>query len=290
MKRAVIYYFTGTGNTLKAVNIYKTIFVENGIDVKLVPIKYPLENITYEQADYLGFAYPVHAFNAPKILIQLAYRFPKVKDVKYFIIKTSGEPLKLNNISSLYFKDILKKKGYNLCNEYHYVMPYNMIFRHTDNMAYKMVEALRVKAPIDAKDIIENKKHKLAYVPFGRIIAFIFRVEHIAMNINGRYFKIDYTKCIMCRACERGCPTNNITFNQDGKFAFGNNCIMCTHCSFMCPKDAFKIGILNNWRVNGNYSFEKPNNIEIDKHKRYCKKAYDRYFKDAEKICGRKFD
>lgn len=47
-------------------------------------------------------------------------------------------------MSSIKFNSIMKKKRYEPYGEYHYVMPYNMIFRHTDEMAYRM------KATLDA--------------------------------------------------------------------------------------------------------------------------------------------
>ena len=45
--------------------------------------------------------------------------------------------------------------------------------------------------------------------------------------------------------------------------------------------------MLNGWRVNGKYSFEKPTEKEVDKHAWYCKKAYAQYFENAkEKIAS----
>lgn len=84
-------------------------------------------------------------------------------------------------------------------------------------------------------------------------------------------------------ACAKNCPVGNIKIDENGKFAFGNDCVMCTRCSFNCPRDAFDIGILNGWRVNGKYSFKAPETPQKDKHTRYCKKAYARYFADAGK-------
>ena len=56
---------------------------------------------------------------------------------------------------------------------------------------------------------------------------------------------------------------------------------MCTRCSFNCPKNAIVFGLFNAWKVNGKYSFKKPLIEEENKHKRYCKKSYDRYFNEA---------
>ena len=82
-------------------------------------------------------AYPIYGFNAPQIVTEFVKSFPNGTQNVYFL-KTSGEPLKLNDASSLTLVKILKKKGYDVRGEYHYVMPYNMIFRHSDALASKM--------------------------------------------------------------------------------------------------------------------------------------------------------
>lgn len=82
-------------------------------------------------------------------------RLPKVKDKDYFIVKTSGEPVAMNNASSIHLVKKLKKKGFSrLTNEYHYVMPYNMIFRHTDEQAQKMWHTAQKLIPIDVEEIL----------------------------------------------------------------------------------------------------------------------------------------
>ena len=70
---------------------------------------------------------------------------------------------------------------------------------------------------------------------------------------------------------------------KEGKFTFGKNCLGCTACSFSCPKDAFNIGMLQGWKVNGAYNFSASPERQKGKHERYCKKAYDKYFANAEK-------
>lgn len=285
MKNAIIYVFSGTGNTLKACDIYKREFEKFGIETTLYNVRKGFENLPNpNDFDLVGFAYPIHGFNAPYIMLDLAKALPRANGKKqYFVVKTSGEPLKINNVSSIKFNDIMKKKGYVAGSEYHYVMPYNMIFRHTDDMAAKMKYTLDKLAPIEAREVVCGVEHKLAKVPFGRFVAWVVRIEQPAMKVNGRFFKVNSDKCIKCGACAKNCPVGNIKIDENGKFSFGNDCIMCTRCSFNCPRDAFDIGILNGWRVNGKYSFKAPEKPQKDKHSWYCKKAYVRYFADVSK-------
>ena len=64
--------------------------------------------------------------------------------------------------------------------------------------------------------------------------------------------------------------------------------MICMRCVFNCPKDAIKPGILNRWKVNGQYSFSYSDD-ENCKHQNYCKRSYKKYFdKSNEKINSNK--
>ncbi len=285
--KAIIYVFSGTGNTKRICSLYKDEFEKSGVETTLFDVKADMSNLANpNDFDIVGFAYPIHAFNAPNIMLKLAKTIDKVPNKQIFILKSSGEPLKINNISSLKFMSILKKKGYVLKSEYHYVMPYDMIFRHTDREAKRMWETAKALAPIEAREVLDGKEHKLKKVFLGGLIAWVYRIEHPTMRWNGRCFKVDKDKCIMCRKCEKNCPVGNIKIDENGKFHFAGDCLMCTRCSFDCPTDAFNIGILNGWRINGEYPLDKPldENAPEPKHRHgwYCKKAYQRYYARAE--------
>lgn len=288
MKKAVIYVFSGTGNTKRVCRLYQREFTENGIDTTIYDVKSGFYDIPDpNDFDFVGFAYPIHAFNAPKIMLEFCKALPKASHSNnkqgYFILKSSGEPLQINNMSSSKMKTILRRKGFVLNSEYHYVMPYNMIFRHTDEMTVKMLRALEGLVPIEAKEIIDGKEHRLKRVPFAPLLSWIMRIEHPAMQINGRFFKVDDDKCVRCGKCVKNCPVNNISMDENGKFKFAGNCLMCTRCSFNCPTDAFDIALLNKWKVNGAYTYTLPESPEINPHEWYCKKAYRRYFDNADK-------
>lgn len=78
MKNAIIYVFSGTGNTKKACDIYKNEFEKNGVETTLYTVKKGFENLPDpNNFDYVGFAYPIHGFNAPYIMLDLAKALPR---------------------------------------------------------------------------------------------------------------------------------------------------------------------------------------------------------------------
>ncbi len=281
-KRAVIYVFSGTGNTKKAAELFADRFRERGVETEIYRIKAQPENIPQpDDYDYMGIAYPIHAFNAPEPVLTLAKALPEAHGRKYFIVKTAGEPVRLNDASSNKLRDIMSRKGYGLAGEYRYAMPYNMIFRHSGETVGKMWRALKGLAPINADEVLDGDGRIPAPVRMSKPVTALFRVEHKFAGVNGRIFKADADKCVGCGLCEKICPANNIK-TDGGKVVFGGDCVLCGGCYFSCPKNAISIGLLNAWKVNGAYDFEGADASDKEKHSKYCKKAYERYFADAE--------
>lgn len=272
MKNVKIYLFSGTGNTRKVTNEFARVLRERGVAVKVEEID---RNPDIEEgAEVLGIAYPVHAFSAPENIINFAKGLPECKvKTPIFFIKSSGEPLSLNDASSAKLRTILTKKGYDAVAEYHYVMPYNMLYKHTESMATKMWFTAQRMIVKDVNSLLNGEKNKIGR---GTPISFIFReVEQPFMHFNGRHFKVDEEKCVSCNMCVNKCPQKNITV-KNGRIGFGKNCIGCVRCSFNCPTDAIKIGIINMWKVNGAYVYGQvePEVAEC----KYLKRAYASYF------------
>lgn len=281
--KIAIFYFSGTGNTEKVARKYGEYFGGAGNECTLfpLPLKAPADLSAY---DLVGFGYPIHSFNAPQIMLEFAKSLPKKKKTepkqRAFIFKSSGEPVKMSRVSSLKLIKILKKRGISVQNEYQYVMPYNMIFRHTDHMAFTMWETAKKLIPIDCEDILSGVPRKEKKMFMGGFLAWFLRCEHWGAHVIGIGYRA--TKdCIGCGLCAKNCPAGNIKM-KNGKPKFGGKCYICARCSFNCPKDCIKIGLLNGWRVNGAYSFKDGDPNEKNGHEKYCKKAYDRYFKEAE--------
>ena len=183
--------------------------------------------------------------------------------------------MRLNDASGITPKRILKKRGYRVRGEFSYVMPYNIIFRHTDKMAARMWQTAEARAKRDAALIDAGGGATRRVGPFRRAAAFVLRIEHTAMPLVGRHFRVR-EGCVGCGKCAEVCPQGNIAM-KEGRPVFGKSCVGCMACAFGCPKDAVSVALFNSWRVNGAYRFdgEAAADEEIC---RYCRRSYLRYF------------
>ncbi len=274
------YVFSGTGNTLCVCTLLSEHLKHLGNDVSLYPLR-PDTNL-YRECDCMIVGYPVHAFNAPLPVLNFLKRLPDTqRKTPVYFVQTSGEPLKTNLAAFIRPQRIVQKKGYGVMGGFSYVMPYNILFRHSDGMAARMWNVVKLRAPLDTEMISKRQSHLCCVNVFQRFVSFVLRIEHPAMPIVGRHFKVT-DDCIGCGLCERQCPQGNITM-KDGKPIFGKQCAACMGCAFSCPKDAIRTSVLNGWRVNGKYDWNAApaTDGEIGK---YCRKSYLKYFRLYENL------
>jgi Fe-S-cluster-containing hydrogenase component 2 len=73
----------------------------------------------------------------------------------------------------------------------------------------------------------------------------IYRLERFFMNrwlveqVYSRLFRLNKDRCAVdCELCVQGCPTGNITKNEEGHPVWGRNCLFCLYCELHCPQDA----------------------------------------------------
>lgn len=278
--RIVCCYFSGTGNTKLACGELLKKLEEMGHSAALFSIRKDAERPDLSDCDCLVIGYPVHGFNAPAPVLKFLKSLDKAqKKTPCYLVRTSGEPLKFNNASGISPKRILKKKGYVVYGEFHYVLPYNIIFRHSDGMAARMKLGLELRIPADAEKIAHMQRFCVKNGPIRRFVSFACRIEHVAMPAIGKHFQVT-EKCIGCGKCESVCPQKNIHL-CDGKPTFGKSCAGCMGCAFSCPEDAIRPALFNGWKVNGAYSFDAPPATD-DEVCNYCRRAYLRYFHERE--------
>lgn len=240
MSKNIIFYFSGTGNSLKvakdiAAAIEDCELISMGKSHKLSG---PYERI--------GFVYPVYGGGMPGVV----ERFVKALDLSsnnnsyIFAVCTSGSGSAdgLTNISKIIgAKDGKLSYGESIRCFSNYVGLYAMgsdadSKAKAQTQATKQVimdiQSLAVKPPF------KNSLLALIHGPFIKSLA----KKDIGFNVS--------EACNSCTTCSKVCPVGNIKM-QDGKPMFLHHCEQCMACVQWCPKQA--INFKNKTQDRGRY-------------------------------------
>ena len=289
MKKAIIYVFSGTGNTLLAANEIKDALTKYDYECVVYNVRQPFQNVPNpNDYDVVGFGYPIHAFNTPKIFLDFVKELPEVNNKLSFIFKTSGEPFWLNNASSFKLLRIIEKKGFMPITDRHLLMPYYIMFRYKDSLAKQMYLHTQDMAKVIAKQINDQRTDAFKYGLITVLVHTLFRIQWFGAWLNGPLYHVKKDICTQCGKCVKECPAANITM-VNGYPKFSNKCTMCMNCVVTCPVDAVRPGVLNWWRVNKRYPFkELVSNKDIPSDYIQNKKfgyftLFKRYYKNTQR-------
>ena len=259
MKNIGIFYFSGTGNTELLCHVFKERFPVEVGEVDLFPIEQILlkkVNIDYEKYNLFGFAFPVHAFNAPRIFYDFIEELPVIKSVNCFIIKNSADRALYGGSTTLMRKK-LKEKGYNLTYEKLVLMVSNLVVRPDEKEIKRIFGKAEKQISIIISELISNKKQLYHYNFFNDItskLSSFFEDRFMTPFFAKKLYSSE--KCIHCGKCFYLCPTHNVR-ETDGDIHFGSNCLMCMRCVYSCPVNAIEIkGIMKKMKIKS-FTFVK---------------------------------
>ncbi len=290
MKKAIIYFFSGTGNTKVVAEEIKNALHSMDVSTDLYDIRVPFIDVPDPNMyDYVGFGYPIHAFNTPQFFLKFVKKLPAGKNLPVFIFKTSGEPFGFNNASSWSLTRVLKKKGFVPLLDEHLLMPYNIMFRYPPVIVKHMMTHNLKLAQVIARKIVKQESFLPRYYPWTILFMYLARLQWLGAKINGPLIHVNQKKCTACGLCIKRCPAKNIRFVK-GYPKFDHVCTMCMSCATICPADAVRPGILNGWRVNGGYEFKKclldesiPD-ITVDDDTKGYFKLFKNYYKKSNAV------
>jgi Pyruvate/2-oxoacid:ferredoxin oxidoreductase delta subunit len=283
--KILLCYFSGTKNGEFLANELKK-SLPNLVSYE---ITYPFSSLpNVKEYDLLGFLYPVHAFRCPEVVVSFARQLMAF-DKPYFIISNSGEPLCFNKASSDPLIHVLKRKKYVYLFEEHFVLPYNIIYRHSDSLAKSLYLSSSKRMPALASKIERMSKEPRKMNPFLHLVPPLFAIEWPFAKHEAKFFKINTKTCLNCQKCLQECPMHNIVV-QNGKLKFLNHCALCLRCSFYCPTNSIKIGMFEKrWKVHGSYQpylLLKDTTIPLFSEgaepKGFLNKRYYRYLKEKD--------
>lgn len=250
MKKIIIYYFSGTGNTWWLSNELKKQLDQKGHQT----LCHSIETLTDDEVqtqllnlDHIVIGFPVYGSTAPKLMLDFINHLPDAKFGQS--VSIFGTQAIASGDTAYYISKLLDKKGYHVLHTMHFIMMTNLhvprfkfIRPKNDDRVAKLHEKTLPKVQKLSDAIISNKKMIAGKNLFGFLIGSMQRtLIHWFVAKASSDFEVDKSRCIKCNQCVRICPTKNITFVNDS-YEFKESCMLCMRCYSYCPKHAILIG------------------------------------------------
>lgn len=228
-----ILYNTSTGNSLYVAKKIKDAF-EN---CELISIPKAIKNNNFEVEDeMIGFIYPIHYAGVPIVMYDFLSKVKVNSDAYIFAIGVSG-----GGGANTSFYQINKLLGRNI-NNYFTVKYISNYIKMSKNPTEKRVNNAIEKYDGKIEEFIESllkKEEKDASFKYG-IGCVEYKIFKDVLKNKDKNFNVN-EDCIGCNMCEKICPVNNITI-ENNKPKWNGKCVDCMACINICSKNAINIG------------------------------------------------
>lgn len=232
--KAMLKYFSGTGNSYRVLDECKNVFIQNDYEVELSSITDKPE--PNEEVDLIGFCFPVYGFGIPRICRNYLLNQSKfLKPVKAFVLISAGNPNE-SGFSVQQCEELLYRKNLTVVYSDVIHMPSNWtvaINPPAKEEAQVIIDGGIKKAKKSALNILNNKvyHHTFNYPPGYSKFRFYkdyYLFKWLGLSEFWKSFRTDNT-CNSCGICEKICPTNSIKMITN-KPEWAKTCEQCMRC------------------------------------------------------------
>jgi ferredoxin len=236
--RTVIFYYTGTGNSLwVGRNIAAAV-----PSAEVVSIVTAMEKNSWPALESVGIVFPVHAWGLPPRIIEFARRANVTRESYIFGVATHAGQV---SDTLLQLKRKLHARGLRLSAGFEVKMPSNYIpwggpgpVETQENL----FESAKSKTSRIASVVSSRKSNPIEKGTLWQRIVFppMYRLSLRQFPRLDRAFWTD-DRCNGCGICVRVCPANNVNL-AGGKPAWRHKCEQCLSCLQWCPRESIQYG------------------------------------------------
>ena len=232
MREHVIYYFSGTGNSLKtAITVQKAL---GSCDVVSMGIKPD----AIGSVSSIGFVFPCYFGGLPHRVAKCVEQmdFSGQESTYIYAIATYGA---IAGTALGQLEKLLSNRGVTL----NYAAPlkafanYVVLYDMSENSSEKLAQTKADLQPIIA-DILEQKKMNVKGP--SPVVNIYNRITSSGVETRDSNFIVHDT-CNQCGICEKVCSVQNITL-EEGKPHWLGHCEQCLACIHWCPMKAIDYG------------------------------------------------
>jgi ferredoxin len=235
----LIHYFSGTGNTARAVKTVKSELEKAGNTVVVYRVSAGIPNEL--SADHHIFAFPTLAHSPPVFFTDYLRHLPANRGTPASVLCTyaGGFGHAVDLAASF-----LRNRGFQISQKAGCFYPYNWTQFYNPDPQEKNAEDLKTgdgQARQFALDILSQKKNFRIKGEEGKIfspiLTFFFGI--IGRRFLGKTYIADHN-CNNCELCIDSCPVHAITLTRLKKHYWLFNCEDCNRCINICPKKAIQ--------------------------------------------------
>ncbi|MBO7119663.1 MAG: EFR1 family ferrodoxin [Bacteroidaceae bacterium] len=248
----MIYYFSGTGNSL-----YVARHLADALGEKLCPmaLSRPLGT---DLEGPVGLVFPVYGWGIPNVVEKFVSKqlVPlldgKQEELPFlYAVMTCGDDMG-------YTDRVLEKAlGRQVDAAFSVLMPDVYVCLPGFDVDSKeecreKFEKEKVAVPEIAACVKEQRRVRLLKRgPFPWTKTYILRPLFNRFLVTDKYFKVDASKCISCGRCSKMCPVGNILIENDVP-RWQSHCAGCLACYHACPYHAINFGKMT--QTKGQYN------------------------------------
>ncbi len=239
----MIFYFTGTGNSLYAA---KTIATAQNEELISIPEEFDKEGNTYtyelKEKELLGFVFPVYAWAPPKMVLDFVSKMKITGGKPYvFALITCGEE---EGKTTQILQKALEARGIMFNSAFSVMMPSNYVVGadvYPKEREEKILLEAEKKLACFNKLITERRSGVFQLLP-GKMPALKSAIINPLFNRFAIGTKKFYATdaCTKCKICEKYCPVHTIKVTE--KPVWGKECTQCLSCINRCPVQAIQFG------------------------------------------------
>lgn len=222
----MVFYFTGTGNSL---------YIAKQLDEDRVSIPQILKSdtLTFE-ADKIGIVCPIYGHEMPKMVKEFIQRASFITDYFYIVLTYGALHGGAAELAESYLNSVGKKADY--------ITSIMMVDNFLPNFDMTEQCAIDKKIPENLTRIkadVENCVHKIEKAGFkNKMIhkGYLAMVKHQDETVWAKFKVTD--SCKSCEICTKVCPVNAIIIENGKAVHTYQNCQACYACVHACPQKA----------------------------------------------------
>ncbi len=242
--KAVIHFFSGTGNTARAAGIVAAQLEAAGYEVARCAIAGGTEPPA-DVPDLTVVAFPIWAWAPPHFVLEYVRRLPKGQGASAAVLATCGG-FGAQGVGEM--ERALRRRGYRVVCSGEAVYPDNWLLAVNPPAGTELEEALAegdrelsMFANIDRGGKPLRFRCGWGHVLWSWPIARLFRL--CGRRFLGKFFIAD-SRCTSCGLCAASCPVRAIQMEGAPETPrWGANCAGCYRCINLCPAQAIQISV-----------------------------------------------